>query len=143
MGRLLKTTVGLIVGAVSGGVLAAIVLAVPTYLDKGCGPLGCVKDWAILGIYIGLGLGGLTGALIGLVVGISSLSKSKGAAVGAVVGSIIMVVLFVMGAGGDTLVSAWAVLSVPTGALVGLIASTFVGFLSGSGTRSLHHADTI
>ena len=137
MRRLLKTTVGLSVGAVSGGVLAATLLAVPTYLDKGCGPLGCVKDWAILGVYLGLTLGGVTGALIGLVVGISSLPKLKGAGVGAVVGSIIMIVLFVMGAGGDTLVSAWAVLSVPVGALVGLIASAFVGFLG-----SLHHADT-
>jgi hypothetical protein len=130
----LKIIVAFVVGAIWGGILGAVMLAVPTYFDNGSPPFGG-KGWVIVSVYMGLVLGGITGAIIGLVVGVSNASKSKGAAIGALIGTIIMVVLFFMGAASDALVTVWAVLSVAAGALVGLISSTFVGWLRHSGKR--------
>lgn len=129
MSRLLKVGLGLIVGTICGGVVGAAMLAVPTYFEEGCTVLGCAKDWAIVGLYLGLVLGGIPGAIIGLTVGVASFNKTVSVIVGAAIGSIITIVLFLMGAAGEGLVMAWAILSVPAGALIGLITSTCVGIV--------------
>jgi hypothetical protein len=131
MYRTLKTIVGLIVGAIWGGLIAAMILGVAAYLDDGTPPFGG-KGWVIVGVYMGLVIGGVSGVVIGFAIGILSLNKTKGAGVGALVGSIIMVILFLMGAAGDSVISILAVLSIPAGGMVGLISSTFVGWLRNS-----------
>jgi len=127
MNRLLKVGLGLIVGTICGGVVGATMLAVPTYFEEGCTILGCAKDWVIVGLYLGLVLGGIPGAIIGLTVSAAAFNKTKSVIVGAAIGSIIAIVLFLMGAAGDGVVTAWAILSVPAGAFIGLITSTCVG----------------
>ena len=101
----------------------------PTYFKDGCSILGCAKDWVIIGLYIGSVLGGIPGAIIGITVGAASSNKTKSFAVGAAVGSIITILLFLMGAAGNGVVTAWAILSMAAGGLVGLITATCVGIL--------------
>ena len=127
MRRLLNVGLGLVVGTICGGVVGAAMLAVPTYLEDGCSMLGCAKDWIIIGLYMGLVLGSIPGAIIGITVGAASSNKTKSFAVGAAVGSIITIVLFLMGAAGNGVVTAWAILSMPAGGLVGLITAACVG----------------
>lgn len=128
MNRLLKAVVGLIIGAICGALAGAIMLGVPASRDTGCGPLGCM-DWTVIGIVLGAILGGVSGAIIGLIVGVASSNKPISTAIGAFTGSIITLVLFGMGAADDPLVSVWAVLAMPVGALVGLIAAVAVGLV--------------
>ena len=66
-------------------------------------------------------LGRLPGAIIGVTVGAASAHKTISFIVGAAIGSIITIVLFLMGAAGDDVVNAWAILSIPAGGFVGLI----------------------
>lgn len=83
----------------------------------------------MIGIALGAILGGVPGAIIGVVVGVASSNKAISTALGAFTGSIITLVLFGMGAADDPVVSVWAVLAIPAGALVGLIASIAVGLV--------------
>lgn len=103
-------------------------LAVPTYLDDSCGFLGCARDWTPLAVYMGIMLGGAPGAVIGSVVGIANFDRLKSMGIGALIGLIIAIILFGMGAYGDEMVSALAILSIPGGALVGLIVKEFLRF---------------
>jgi hypothetical protein len=128
MHRLLKSIVGLVVGALSGGLIGATMLAVTTYFEYSAPPFGG-PGWVIVGVYMGLILGGISGAIIGLGIGIASLNKAKGAIVGGVVGSIMLVILLFMGAAEEPLISALGVLSIAAGALVGLITSTLIRLL--------------
>jgi hypothetical protein len=129
MRRLLEPALGLVVGTICGGVIGAAMLAVPTYFQEGCSMLGCAKDWVIVGIYLGLVFGGIAGAIIGVTVCAASSNKTTSVIIGAAIGSIITIVLFLMGAAGEEVVAAWAILSIPAGAIVGLITSTCVGIL--------------
>jgi hypothetical protein len=116
-----KIIVGLIVGAITGAIVGSIMLGVPTYFDNSCGFLGCSRDWTLLAIYIGVFWGGAPGALIGLIVGIASLDRVKSIGIGALAGLIIAIILFATGATQEKLVGVFAVLSIPGGALVGLV----------------------
>jgi CDP-diglyceride synthetase len=129
MNRLLKSLVGLIIGAICGALVGAAIIAIPTYRSTRCGPLGCERDWTVIGIALGAILGGVPGAIVGLVVGVASPNKAISAAIGAFTGSIITLVVFGMGAADDPMVSVWAILAIPAGALVGLIASVAVGLV--------------
>lgn len=114
----------MITGTIAGGLVGAAILGGTTYLDKRCGFLGCGKDWAVLAAYVGLFYGSLTGAVIGVIIGLRSLGGWLGTGAGAAIGSVVTIVLFIMGAAGDPLITIAGLLAIPGGALVGLIVFT-------------------
>lgn len=119
--RFLRILLGLISGAISGGILGAALLGVPTYLDPSCGFLGCSRDWTPIAVAVGSVFGGVPGAVIGVIIVIVSANRRKSLAIGAITGLVIMIILFVTGASGELLLRLSGVLSIPGGALVGLI----------------------
>ncbi len=117
----LRIIVGLIVGAISGAIVGAVMLGVPNYFDDSCDFLGCARDWTPVVVYMGVICGSIPGAVIGLLVGITSVEWLNSVGIGALTGVVIAIVLFFMGARTDELVGVLAVLSIPGGALVGLV----------------------
>ena len=127
MNHLLRTVVGLTVGAICGAILAAVMLGVPTYLDESCGFLGCSRDLTPLAVYMGIICGSGPGAVIGLIVGLGSFNRRKSMGMGALTGLVVAIILFGMGVSFDELVGVVAILSIPGGALVGLIVRECLG----------------
>jgi hypothetical protein len=127
MGRFLKAVAGFVTGAICGATAGAVMLAAPTYLDKSCGFVGCVKDWTPVAIYLGVIAGAVPGAATGFIVGVASLNKLRGAGAGASTGLVILIILLCMGAADDALVIGWGLASIPAGALIGLIVATLPG----------------
>ena len=129
MKDLLRTVVGLIIGAIFGAIVGAVMLAVPTYFDTRCGLLGCGRDWTPIAVFLGSIYGGIPGGVIGAIIGIASANRLKSTVIGAITGLIIAIVLFGMGAFGDPIVSLWAILSIPAGALVGVVVGELLRLL--------------
>jgi hypothetical protein len=132
MGRFLRTIVGFVVGTICGSTFGAAMLGVPTYLDDTCGFMGCSRDWTPVAIYLGVILGATPGAVIGIATGVASLNKRMSAGAGAAVGLIILIILLWMGAFGDALLTGLGLLSIPAGALIGLIVNMILGLKSAS-----------
>ena len=134
--KLKKTILTGLTGIIAGGLIGAAILGGTTYLDERFGLLGCGKDWAVLAAYVGLFYGSLTGAVIGVIIGLSSFNGWLSVSAGAAIGSVVTLVLFIMGAAGDPLITIGALLAIPGGALVGLIVFTLCGRTRGSsGTK--------
>ena len=120
MNHLLRGLVGLLIGVFCGAVVGAIILALPLRPEDHCDALfGCQADWKLLEVYIGSMCGGVAGGVIGLIVGIASSSRLKSMGIGTLTALILAIEFF--GVGGFIDVDPWAILSIPGGAMVGLI----------------------
>jgi hypothetical protein len=127
MNHLLRGLVGLIIGAFCGAVVGAIILALPLSPENNCDPVfGCQADWKLLGVYIGSMFGGVAGGVIGLIVGIASSSRLKSMGIGALTALILAIEFFGVGGFIDEQVGPIAILSIPGGAMVGLIVKEFL-----------------
>ena len=121
MNHLFRALVGLIIGAFSGAVVGAIILALPLSPEDNCDALfGCIGDWK-LWVFIGSMCGGVAGGVIGLIVGIASSSRLKSMGIGTLTALILAIEFFGVGGFIDEQVGPIAILSIPGGAMVGLI----------------------
>lgn len=127
MRTLLQLLVGAVVGILSGAVLGAALLAIPTYLDTSSGWLGTARSWTPFAAYAGAICGAVPGALIGLAVSAFKCRKRTGAAIGTVVGLCIALPLFGMTTYLDQEVRAVALFSVPLATIVGVLCATVTG----------------
>lgn len=122
MNHLLRALVGLLIGVFCGAVVGAIILALPLRPEDNCDALfGCQADWKLLEVYIGSMCGGVAGGVIGLIVGIASSSRLKSMGIGSLTALILAIEFFGVGGFIDDQVAILAILSIPGGAMVGLI----------------------
>ena len=121
MNLVLRALVGLIIGVFCGAVVGAIMLGVSSNSEDNCALFGCEADWTLLGVYIGTLCGGVAGGVIGLIVGIASSTRRKSMGIGALTALILAINFFGLDGFVDGQVALWAILSIPSGALVGLI----------------------
>jgi hypothetical protein len=124
-----RIIVGLIAGTLTGALCGALILGVQVYMDTSSSKFGPSRNWAGVVAIMGAVCGAVPGLVIGLIIGVGKIGKGYGALIGAAFGFAIAVYLLSITTPRDEEVRLAGALSVPAGALVGLIAASFVGLL--------------
>jgi hypothetical protein len=125
----IQIIVGAITGAFSGALFGALLLGVQTYMDTSSGWLGTARSWTGMAVLMGIICGGVPGLVIGGVIGVFKFGAGYGALTGTAMGLLIAAYLFSATTHLDKEVRLAGALSIPAGALVGLIAAWVVGLL--------------
>jgi hypothetical protein len=134
MHYLLRAFVGLLLGAICGGVGGMLSLGLVTWFYPGSGFLGPPQAWAPLMAVIGLIFGAVFGGIVGLVVASAKMRKLYGAAAGVVGGWLVGVLLFSMQSqpmSGDRYSTLWQFtwLNVLNGLFTGIMVSLVTNVL--------------
>ena len=125
MGTAPKIILRSALGAVTGALSGAALLAVPTYFSTKTGFLGPESAWWPLAAIVGGFWGAIAGAVIGFLVAMFEMKKFNGAIVGSAVGASIVVIVLLLGmdpfADSDIFINVLG--SVPIGSVIGIIIS--------------------
>ena len=126
MRKFVQCCIGLITGAFCGALLGATLLGINAYLDTSSCWLGSGRSWSGVAAIIGAVFGSIPGAVIGLITGATRSDKVYGAMIGFTVASLNAIYLLVAITGFHQEAVFVGVLSIPIGALVGLIVAVIV-----------------
>lgn len=130
--NLLRGLTGAAVGALVGAAVGALACGAPVYMVGDLpGVLGRTADWVLLAAVVGALGGAVPGALAGLLVGLIRSGKALGALIGAAHVMVVTCYIFSVTSPFERPVRLWALLLIPGGALVGLLAAVIVRFIWG------------